>query len=480
MKISKTLKRLRTEKGITQEALAEKLFISRQSVSSWENDRTQPDIEMLGRLSEIFEVSVEELIYGKKRNVTLETEKPDYSGTLTVVFAILGSLLAGTGVVLIFVYFWQQMPMFSKAILSFLPLLAGQASGIFVLTKKRDKLPWCEGASVLWTAGIAATLTMIYNIFDLDIYWHTILIIVTVCIIPVILLLKAAAPVVVYYVCLITWCFVSLSEGESYLMIPVTLVLVAAGCIYTTAELKKENKSLISIFMQWLSVAAATAFTVITGLVLDGNAIFGIAALGAVGLCLLIFSMKEQSIIMPYRIPGLLLMSVMLFASGIVFYDTLDITAQNLLFTAVTCLSITLFFILTKEKNKDKFFLSYIAVSTLSFLVFSIGPYFFFDRTSEYTDEFLIILKIIAVAANILLMISGAKDKKLLSINTGFISVAAITFLIVSQSGLSLIGNGILLLIFGAVLLAVNFRISRQNRKKDVPVITEEVSGDEK
>ena len=142
---------------MTQEALAEKLFISRQSVSSWENDRTQPDIEMLGRLSEIFEVSVEELIYGKKRNVTLETEKPDYSGTLTVVFAILGSLLAGTGVVLIFVYFWQKMPMFSKAILSFLPLLAGQASGIFVLSKKKDSIPWREGASVLWTAGIAAT-----------------------------------------------------------------------------------------------------------------------------------------------------------------------------------------------------------------------------------------------------------------------------------------------------------------------------------
>ena len=89
MKISKTLKRLRSEKGITQEQLAEKLFISRQSVSSWENDRTQPDLEMLGRLSEIFEVSVEELVYGQKRNVTLETEKPDHNNTLIIVFSIL-------------------------------------------------------------------------------------------------------------------------------------------------------------------------------------------------------------------------------------------------------------------------------------------------------------------------------------------------------------------------------------------------------
>ena len=60
-KISKNIKRLRNAQGISQEALAEKLFISRQAVSSWENDRTQPDIEMIGKLAEVFNVSIEEL-----------------------------------------------------------------------------------------------------------------------------------------------------------------------------------------------------------------------------------------------------------------------------------------------------------------------------------------------------------------------------------------------------------------------------------
>lgn len=48
-KISKNIKRLRTSKGMSQDALAEKLFISRQAVSSWENDRTQPDVDKIGR-----------------------------------------------------------------------------------------------------------------------------------------------------------------------------------------------------------------------------------------------------------------------------------------------------------------------------------------------------------------------------------------------------------------------------------------------
>ena len=67
------------------------------------NDRTQPDVEMLGRLAEVFEVSFEELIYGKKRNTTLELEKANYNNTATIIFSILGSLLVGAGLVLIFV-----------------------------------------------------------------------------------------------------------------------------------------------------------------------------------------------------------------------------------------------------------------------------------------------------------------------------------------------------------------------------------------
>lgn len=465
---------------MTQEALAEKLFISRQSVSSWENDRTQPDIEMLGKLSEIFDVSVEELIYGKKRNVTLETEKPDYSSVLTVVFAILGSLLAGTGIVLIFVYFWQKMPMFSKAILSFLPLLAGQVSGIFVFFKKKDSLSWREGASVLWTAGIAATLTMIYNIFDLSIYWYSVLIIISVLIAPVILLLKAAAPVIVYYSCIIVWCFTSVTENAGFWVLPVSFVLIALGCIYTARTLKKENSSAVSIFMHWLSVIAAASFIVTAALVFEGEEIFGLGALGSVGLCLLTVSLKEQSLLLPYRIPGLLLTSVMLFAGGIVFFGFLDITVQNLLFTAVMSLVITVFFIFTKTKKKDKFFLLYMAVCFVFHLIFSAAPYFFTSEASENRAVFLIILKIIAVIANILLMVSGAKEKKLLSINTGFISVGIITYTIIWQSGLSLIGNGILLLIFGAVLLTFNYRFTRRKVKTVTAEELQEVNGDEK
>ena len=58
------LKTLRKNKGITQEELAARLNIVRQTVSKWEKGQSVPDSEMLVRLAEIFEVPVSQLLGG--------------------------------------------------------------------------------------------------------------------------------------------------------------------------------------------------------------------------------------------------------------------------------------------------------------------------------------------------------------------------------------------------------------------------------
>lgn len=56
------LKTLRKNKGITQEELAERLNVVRQTISKWEKGQSVPDSEMLVRLAEIFEVPVSQLL----------------------------------------------------------------------------------------------------------------------------------------------------------------------------------------------------------------------------------------------------------------------------------------------------------------------------------------------------------------------------------------------------------------------------------
>ena len=58
---------------MTQDELAEHLSVTRQAVSNWECGRTEPDIECLNKLALTLDVSVEELIYGERK----EKKKPD-------------------------------------------------------------------------------------------------------------------------------------------------------------------------------------------------------------------------------------------------------------------------------------------------------------------------------------------------------------------------------------------------------------------
>ena len=54
---------LRTQKGMSQDELAEKVFVSRQAVSRWENGETVPNTETLKLLSKVFDVSINTLLF---------------------------------------------------------------------------------------------------------------------------------------------------------------------------------------------------------------------------------------------------------------------------------------------------------------------------------------------------------------------------------------------------------------------------------
>ncbi len=66
MSLGETLYRLRAEKNLSQGDLAEKLDVSRQSISKWENNSAVPDLEKIVKLSEIFDVSLDVLVKGEE------------------------------------------------------------------------------------------------------------------------------------------------------------------------------------------------------------------------------------------------------------------------------------------------------------------------------------------------------------------------------------------------------------------------------
>ena len=107
MKFSEKLMNLRKSKGMSQEELAEKLNITRQTVSKWELDQTVPDMNKLIEISKLFGVSLDELtnnieITGPENSYkegSIEKSNKKISIRIFVVGLIIGLVLCGIGLV---------------------------------------------------------------------------------------------------------------------------------------------------------------------------------------------------------------------------------------------------------------------------------------------------------------------------------------------------------------------------------------------
>ncbi len=64
--VGENIKKSRENKGLSQENLADALNVTRQTVSSWETGRTEPDLDTLHRIAQVLELTVEELIYSHR------------------------------------------------------------------------------------------------------------------------------------------------------------------------------------------------------------------------------------------------------------------------------------------------------------------------------------------------------------------------------------------------------------------------------
>lgn len=77
MELGKQIKKYRMDKQLSQEQLAERIFVSRQTISNWENDKNYPDIKSLLLMSEVFEVSLDNLVKGDLEEMKIQIKNED-------------------------------------------------------------------------------------------------------------------------------------------------------------------------------------------------------------------------------------------------------------------------------------------------------------------------------------------------------------------------------------------------------------------
>lgn len=97
MNLSKQIKKHQERLSLSQEGLAEKLYVSRQTISNWENEKSYPDVHNLLLLSVLFDVSLDELVKGdvEQMKETIEKTAMDRYTKIMLVFTLLAALSVG-------------------------------------------------------------------------------------------------------------------------------------------------------------------------------------------------------------------------------------------------------------------------------------------------------------------------------------------------------------------------------------------------
>lgn len=94
MEFSEKLQQLRKQNNLTQEQLAEQLYVSRTAISKWESGKGYPNIDSLKSVSKLFSVSIDDLLSGEELISLAEDEnRSNISKTFNLVFGILDLLM---------------------------------------------------------------------------------------------------------------------------------------------------------------------------------------------------------------------------------------------------------------------------------------------------------------------------------------------------------------------------------------------------
>lgn len=113
MELGKQIKKYRAKVNLSQEELADQVFVSRQTISNWENDKNYPDIKSLVLMSEIFHVSLDNLIKGDLERMKKEIDTQEYanfqkdSTIFTVLF--LASLIVPVPLLMLWKWFGMAL-----------------------------------------------------------------------------------------------------------------------------------------------------------------------------------------------------------------------------------------------------------------------------------------------------------------------------------------------------------------------------------
>lgn len=414
----------------------------------------------------------------KKDSEPKKEKEENTKKTLIIIFSVIASVLTATGLILIFVTYWNDFPLPLQTVLGFVPILTGLAAVVFALIKHRNSIAWRESASVLWCAGTAATVALIDSIYLIPADFRDCLLIDTLLVLPVIYILDAVTPLLIYYALSFGYTIAVIDSGASGLLVTASSLLYFAGLIYVILNRKKKDEMRHNM-TQWASVFIAFGhiYAIIYAFDCEESVYFTVLTAFFVALCI---SDKNNVWSLPYLPLGIIgttgmsIVSVFLLnpTNPIAMYESYYGPTLSEKITAITAsvicpLIIIIIAIIRRKallKNPTK------AVYCICAFVLIISQAIcccFFTEKNNGTVYLMTLIS--AFILSFALITDGVATQKYFNLNMGLIaSSVLIGYVIFMLVDINMLGAGLLLVFFGILLFTVNFLLSRKAKIKQL------------
>lgn len=380
-----------------------------------------------------------------------------------LIFAVLGALLIGLGVILIIGHNWDNFPRIVKTLISFLPLLLTQAIAFYVLLKKGDNQLWKEGSAVALFCSIGASIALVSQVYhivgDLPTYILTWMVLA----IPLIYLLDSKA--VLSFVIMGITSYAQQIGFEYPRAVPYLYWLILA-CIlpYFYRLYTKERNSNSFGFLLWLVVGSITI--VIGTLSTDYSPSFVLMYMSYFTTLYLIGSRYESMVDHlfknPFKVIGFLGTIIILLITSFDFYwNDLETTEwRDTLRSATTgmwiLLTIVSSYLLVKEFSRDENSI----INPLTYTYFIFLLLFLVQYLSPSASQIGINILLLSIAVSMIWR--GHDQLQLHLLNLGLLVLVALITCRFFDVKISFVIRGIIFVLLGISFFIANYLIIKK------------------
>ena len=380
------------------------------------------------------------------RDYVQERTQNSASHRLLTVFGALGAILIALGIIVLLAHNWDELPRWIKTIISFLPLLTGQAACGYLLFKKGLTSWWGEATAAFTALSIGAAIAMVHQVYNLpDSSFASFLSLWLILALPTLYLMRSRATAVLYYIGIGTLCV--LGDREEWTTYYTSLAAFALILPFYIWHIRHQENSAITYAFHWLTVVfTGIALSILSANLRDNSTILWFVLLSAIYI--MIGKYLQTSIYYnAYKVAALLCIPICFFIE--------DFPSFNNNYTLYTTIAIVLFYFLIIAKyyyiDKKEKKLDLVLVFPLLYIF------------SNYLFHYFI-YHFIILALGAYYIWKGFKSERSLLVNYGLAVISIEVAIRFFDSFLPFIFKGIIFILLGVGFFIANYFILKQKK----------------